>query len=104
LEDNFPNVQLFSVQVADEYFDDIIEYLGIGFTPQEFSTTHNKNLVVIVVDYQLIAGHLYKMGTYNILRRRVLEHERPRILVEALEGIVGGHYAGKATVQKVLHA
>jgi hypothetical protein len=38
------------------------------------------------------------------LRRCVLEHERPRILVEAHEGIAGGHYAGKDTTQKVLHA
>jgi hypothetical protein len=37
------------------------------------------------------------MGADNILRRCVLEHERPRILAEAHEGIVGGHYAGKAT-------
>jgi hypothetical protein len=42
------------------------------------------------------------MGADNILRRCVLEHERPRILVEAHEGITGGHYAGKATAQKVL--
>jgi hypothetical protein len=50
----------------------------------------------------LIAGHLYNMGIDNILRRCVLEHERPRILAEAHEGISGGHYAGKAIAQKVL--
>jgi hypothetical protein len=61
-------------------------------------------MVVIDVDYQLIVGHLYKMDTNNIFRRCVLEHERPRILVEAHEGITGGHYAGRATTQKVLHA
>jgi hypothetical protein len=42
------------------------------------------------------------MGADNILRICVLEHERPRILVEAYEGIAGGHYEGKATAQKVL--
>jgi hypothetical protein len=51
-----------------------------------------KKLVFQVVDYQLIAGHLYKMGTDSILRRCVLEHERPRILAESHEGIEGGHY------------
>jgi hypothetical protein len=61
-------------------------------------------LVVRATDYQLIAGHLYNMGADNILRRCVLEHERPRILAELLEGIVGGHYAGKVTAKKVLHA
>jgi hypothetical protein len=38
LEDNFPGVQLFLVQVVDEYFVDIIEYLSIGIVPREFST------------------------------------------------------------------
>ena len=38
LEDNFPDAQLFSVQVADEYFVDIIEYLSTGIAPQDFTT------------------------------------------------------------------
>jgi hypothetical protein len=42
------------------------------------------------------------MGPDNILRRCVLEHERLRILVDAHEGIIGRHYAGKDTAQKVL--
>jgi hypothetical protein len=92
LEDNFPDAQLFSVQVADEYFIDIIEYLSTRVAPHEFSTVQDKNMVVIDANYQLIAGHLYNMGTYSILRRCVLEHERPKILVEAHEGIAGGHY------------
>jgi hypothetical protein len=32
----------------------------------------------------------------------MLEHEIPRVLAEAHEGIVGGNYAGKSTAQKVL--
>jgi hypothetical protein len=39
LEDNFTDTQLFSVQVADEYFSNIIEYLRIGVMPQDFITT-----------------------------------------------------------------
>jgi hypothetical protein len=44
------------------------------------------------------------MGEDRILRRYVLEHKIPRVLIEAHEGIVGVHYLGKATTQKVLHA
>jgi hypothetical protein len=33
-----------------------------------------------------------------------MEHERPIILAEAHEGIVGGHYVGKDIAQKVLRA
>jgi hypothetical protein len=43
------------------------------------------------------------MRADNILRRCTLEHERPRILAESHEGIARGHYARKATAQKVLH-
>jgi hypothetical protein len=35
LEDNFPNAQLFSVQVDDEYFSNIIQYLSTRTMPQE---------------------------------------------------------------------
>jgi hypothetical protein len=38
LEDNLLDVQLFSVQIVDEYFVDIIEYLSTGITPQYFNT------------------------------------------------------------------
>jgi hypothetical protein len=62
LEDNFPDAQLFSVQVADEYFVDIIEYLSTGIAPQEFNTMQKKNLVVRAADYQLIARTLIQNG------------------------------------------
>jgi len=34
----------------------------------------------------------------------VPDFEQISILTEALGGVVGGHYVGKATTQKVLHA
>jgi hypothetical protein len=104
LEDNFPDAQLFSFQVADECFADIIELLSTGTVPQYFNTAHKKNFLVRVAYYQLIVGHLYKMGADNILRKCVLEHERPRFFTETHEGIVGGHYAGKSTARKILCA
>jgi hypothetical protein len=54
-------------------------------------------MVVRAANYQLIAGHLYKMDADSIMRRCVLENERPRILKEVHEGIYGGHYVGKYT-------
>jgi hypothetical protein len=58
--------------------------------------------VVCAANFSLIVGQLYKMGPDEILRRCVMETERSLILAEAHEGITGGHYAGKATAQKVL--
>jgi hypothetical protein len=62
LEDHFLDAQLFSVQIIDEYFVDIIEFLSIGFSPKEYNTMQKKNLVVRDVDYQLIVGNLDKLG------------------------------------------
>jgi hypothetical protein len=102
LEDKFLDAQIFSIQTSDEYFDDIIEFFSTIFSPKEYNIAQKKNLVVRVVDYQIVAGNLYKIGANNILRRCVMEHERPIILAEAHEGIVGGYYAGKVTAQKIL--
>jgi hypothetical protein len=87
LEDNFPDVQLFSIQISNKYFTNIIQYLSTRTVPQEFNTAQKKNLVVRAANYQLIAGHLYKMSADSILRRCVLEHERPMILEKSHEGI-----------------
>jgi hypothetical protein len=61
-------------------------------------------MVVYTTDYQLIAGQIYKLGLYNILRICVLNHERKNILWECHNGFAGGHVGGKSTAQKVLQA
>jgi hypothetical protein len=73
-------------------------------TPSEYTIPQKKQLVVHAADFSLIVGQLYKMGPDEILRRFVMEEELPLILIESHEGITGGHYAGKATTQKVLRA
>ena len=71
--------------------------LDEGFPPPEMTTQQKKQLVVRAADFTLIAEQLYKMGPDEILRRCVLEHEKPLILAEEHSGAAGGHYAGKAT-------
>jgi hypothetical protein len=66
------DAQLFSVQIDDEYFFHIIEFLSIGFASKEFNTAQKKILVVRDADFQLIAGHLYKLGAKCFLRRCVM--------------------------------
>jgi len=39
LEDNFPDANLFSVQIVDNYFADIDRFLSIGMDPKEFIVT-----------------------------------------------------------------
>jgi len=42
------------------------------------------------------------MGSDEILHRYVPEYEQPSILAEAMGGLVGGHYVGRETAQKIL--
>ena len=37
LEDNPPNAQLFSIQITDEYYEDIIQFLTTGWAPVDFT-------------------------------------------------------------------
>jgi hypothetical protein len=78
--------------------------MSIGMAPCEYTVIQKKQLVVRASDFQLIDRQLYKMGPDEILRRCVMEAERPLIRAEAHEGIGGAHYAGKATMQKILRA
>ena len=56
------------------------------------------------MDFQLIDGKLYKMGPDEILCRYVLPHEKERILAEAHNEVVEGHYGGHTTTRKILRA
>jgi len=52
---------------------------------------------VCTAEYQLIAGHLYKLGADGIMRRCVMENECSMVLEEAHAGIARGNYAGNST-------
>jgi len=86
------------VRVADNHFVDIIHFLTTRMAPEGYTSQQKKELAVRTTDFSIIAGHLYKMGADEILQRYVPDFERDRILVEAHGGVVGGHYASKATV------
>ena len=97
LEDNLPDAQLFSIQIVDEYYRDIIHFLTTGWAPVEFTKQQKKQLVVKAADFTLIAGQLYKLGLDEVLRRCVMLHEKEAIIREAHSGTAGGHFAGKLT-------
>ena len=93
-----------AIRKVDDHFTEIVQFLSTKITPHEYTVIQKKQLVVSTADFQLIVGHLYKMGPDEILRRCVMESERPFILTKEHEGIAGGHYAGKAIAQKFLRA
>jgi hypothetical protein len=102
LEDTLPDAQLLTIRNIDDHFADIVQFLSTRIAPTEYTIPQKKQLVVRAADVSLIVGQIYKMGSDEILKRCVMEIERPMILEESHEGIVGGHYVGKETVQKVL--
>jgi hypothetical protein len=98
LEDTLSDAQLLSIRRIDDHFIEIVQFLSTGMAPSEYTITQKKQLVVCAADFSLIAGQLYKMGSDEVLRRCVMEVERQLIIIEAHEGIAGGHYVGKSTV------
>jgi hypothetical protein len=95
---------LLRIEAIPEYPGDIKIFLSTGVCPETYSATQKRHMVVREMDYQLIAGQLYKLRLDKILKRCVLDHERQDILWECHSGVIGGHIAGKATTQKVLQA
>ena len=53
-------------------------------------------------NFLVIARNFHKMGADEILQRFLPNFEWNSILVEAHGGVVGGHYAGKETTEKIL--
>jgi len=99
LEEGLPDVQLFVVCIADNPFADIIHFLTIGRAPEGYASQKKEELVVRTIEFSVIVGNFYKMGSDEILQLYVPEFERSSILAEAHGGAVGVHYAGKETVQ-----
>jgi hypothetical protein len=97
LEDTLPDAKLLAIIKFDDHFAEIVQFLSTGMAPREYTNIQKKQLVVRAVDFSLIVGQLYKMGPDEILRRYVMEVERPLILEEAHEGIAGRHYVGRKT-------
>ena len=67
IEEGLPDSRLFEVDMEDKYNAPILQFLATGVAPEYISTSQKKQFVVKASDYQLIAGHLYKMGLDEIL-------------------------------------
>lgn len=69
----------------------------MGTALEGYISQEKKELVVCAADFSIIAGHLYKMGSNEILRCYVPEFERNKILIEAHGGAARVNYVGKVT-------
>ena len=75
LEECLPDAQLFSIQIVNDQFKDIIQFLTTGGATEPYTMQQKKQLVVRIANFTLIVGQLYKLGSNEILYRYVLEHE-----------------------------
>jgi hypothetical protein len=102
VDDQLPDANLFWVEAIPEYLEDITIFLSTGAFRETYSATQKFHMVVRAVDYQLIAGKLYKLGLDSILKKCVLDHERQDIPWECHNKVARGHVGGNATTQKFL--
>jgi hypothetical protein len=54
LDDILPDAHLFLVQMVDNHFVEIFQYLSTRVAPSDMTVAQKKQLVVQVIDYQLI--------------------------------------------------
>jgi hypothetical protein len=104
IDDDLPDAHLFRVEVAPKDLEDIENFLEEGKAPEDLSTNKKKVLALKVAPFTIINGYLYKMGTDDVLRRCVPEHEREDVINEAHAGPAGGHFQADTTTRKILQA
>ena len=51
MDEGLPDAQLFAIQIVDEYFQDIAQYLSTCIPPSEMTTQQKKQLVVRAADF-----------------------------------------------------
>lgn len=76
LDDQLTNVDLFRIEAIPDYLEEISLLLAAGHSLEGYTTTQERHLIVRAEDYQLIVGHLYKLGLDQVLQCCLLQHKR----------------------------
>jgi hypothetical protein len=56
LEDTLPYAQILFIRNMDDHFTDIVQFLSTKMSPNEYTISHKKHLVVRTVEFSLIVG------------------------------------------------
>ena len=104
--DDLPDASLFSLTSAqeDDWYKQMRNFIMEYSFPPQWSKDKKRRLALRSKDFTIIAGQLYKRGIDQICRICVPEHEKNGILMEAHQGITGGHQAAEITKRKILQA
>ena len=60
IDDGLPDAQMFRVDIAEDHYAPVIQFLASGVSPEDLSTSQKKQLVVKASDFQPTVGKLYK--------------------------------------------
>ena len=102
IDDAFPDVHLFNVDIIPPEYADVIYYLTKGTFPADYNDKRKQRLVFKAQPYTMIREVLYNKDKDEILRRCINPSEVPLILKGCHDDICGGHFAGMVIAQKVL--
>jgi hypothetical protein len=104
INDNFPDAQLFNVDVILAEYLDIIHYLTTNTFFLEYTDKQKQCLIFKAQPYTMIGGVLYRKGKDEILRRCINPSEVLLIFKGCHDDVGGGHFASLITAQKALQS
>jgi len=104
VDDNYPDAQLFQVDVIPLEYAEIMNYLSTKNFPSDFTDKQKARLIQRSRPYTLLDGILFKLGYDGILRRCINPSEIEDVLKGCHESSCGGHFAGFVTAKKALHS
>jgi hypothetical protein len=104
LNENFPDEQLFAVEVQLPWYADIVNYLTAKVFPPGISSQERKRLMSISRHYYWDEPYLFKSCPDQIIRRCVLKEDQLSILQHCHQFAYGGHFGAKRTTLKVLQS
>lgn len=104
LNENFPDEQLFALDVQLPWYSDIVNYLTTNIFPPRMPSQERKRLVSMSRHYYWDEPYLFKFCPDQIIRRCVPEEEHLSILKHCHQFACGGHFGAKKTALKVLQS
>ena len=104
LNENFPDEQLFAVEVQLPWYADIVNYITAKVFPPGMSSQERKRLMFISKHYHWDDPYLFKFYLDQIIRRCVFEEEHLSILQHCHQFACGGHFGAMRTTLKVLQS
>lgn len=104
LSENFPDEQLFAIDLQLPWYADIVNYITTKVFPPGMSSQERKRLVSMSRHYYWDEPYLFKFCPDQIIRRCVSEEEHMSILQHCHQFACGGHFGAKRTSLKVLQS